>query len=264
MIIRLIDDLDKSYRPIDVISWCFHSPFPSRFIHHALRSRNKEQLSICRCLFVDASRAFQQYPKRKTSDQFYRGMKLSNEILQKFEANIGRLMCTSGFFPCTKSRTNALTLASLPGYRSDLLPVFFKIDCDASSLYIEVNNKSSSPLIAFDICTTFRIVYVNRGSMTVIKMKAAGEIGNKIALTFLEQHRDATIQSLLDKLTKPPTPPPPPRKPPIPPPPPKPVAPPPPKPVAPPPPPPPPPPKPVAQTPPPPPKSTAAANEMGY
>jgi hypothetical protein len=117
--------------------------------------------------------------------------------------------------------------ASLPAYRPDLIPVFLKIDCDTSSLYIEGTNRNA-PFIAFDICTAFRIVYVNRGPMTVIKMKTANESGRKIALDYIEQHKGATIQSLLDQLMKPPTPPPPPPKPPTPPPPPKPVTPPPP------------------------------------
>ena len=221
IIIRHIDEFEKSYRPSEVITWIFRSPFPSRFFHHALRSHNKEQLGVCRPLFVDTSRVFQQHPKRKTSDQFYRGMKLSSELLDRFEAHIGQVVCTNGYFPCTKSRTNALALASLPAYRPDLLPTFFKIDCDALSLYVELTNKYPSPLVAFDICTAFRVVYVNRGPMTVIKMKTDGEYGRKIALEYLEQHAGATIKSILDELTKPPTPPPPPPKPPTPPPPPK-------------------------------------------
>jgi len=143
-------------------------------------------------------------------------MKLSNELLDGFEANVGRLVCTSGFFPCSKSRTNALNHAAVPAYRLDLSPVFFKIDCDTSSLYIELVGKSSSPLIVFDICTAFRIVYVNRGPTTVIKMKTAGENGKKIALDYLEQHQDEPIQSLLDEIMKPPKPPTPPPKPPTP------------------------------------------------
>jgi hypothetical protein len=218
MIIRLIDEFDKSYRPAEVISWCFHSPFPSRFLHHALRSHNKEQLSVCRFLFTDVFRLFQQHPKRKTSDQFYRGMKLSNELLEKFEAHLGRLVCTNGFFPCTKSRTSAITLASVPAYRPDLSPVLFKIDCDASALCIELAYKHPSSLMVFDLCTAFRIIYVNRGPMTVIKMKTASENGKQIALDYIEQHSDKTAQSLLDELMKPPKPPTPPPPPPPPPP----------------------------------------------
>jgi hypothetical protein len=215
-IIELTGEFEKSYRPAEVISWCLRSPFPARFLLYALRSHNKTQLNICRFLFADASRFFQQHPKRKSSDQVYRGMKLSKELLDRFEAHVGQLVCTSGFFPCTKSRTNALTLASLPAFRSDLLPVLFKIDCDASSLYTELATKHSLPIIAFDVCIAFRVVYVNRGQMSIVKMKTAGEAGKKIALEYLGKHKDETIQSLLDELLKPPkppTPPPPPRMP---------------------------------------------------
>lgn len=143
-------------------------------------------------------------------------MKLSNELLDRFEAHVGQLICTSGFFPCTKSRTNALALASLPTYRPDLAPVFFKIDCDASSLCVELATKQLSSLVVFDICTAFRIVYIKRDPMTVIKMKTAGEYGKKIALDYLEQHNDEKIQSLLDELLRPPKPPTPPPPPPTP------------------------------------------------
>jgi hypothetical protein len=220
-IIEQIEELDKSYRPAEAINWCFRSPFPSRLLLHALRYHNKEHLSICRFLFADTSRFFQQQPKCKSSEQFYRGMKLSSELLDRFESHVGQLMCTSGFFPCTKSRTNALTLASLPTYRPDLLPVLFKIDCDPSSLFTEISNKHSAPIIAFDVCMAFRVVYVNRGQMSVVKMKAAREIGKKSALEYLEKHKGETLHSLLDELLRPPKPPTPPPKPPTPPPPPR-------------------------------------------
>ncbi|CAF2125877.1 unnamed protein product [Rotaria magnacalcarata] len=218
-IIETIEELEKSYRASDVITWCFRSPFPTRLLLHALRSHNKAQLSVCRFLYVDASRFFQQHGKHKSSEQVYRGMKLSNELLAKFETRVGQLICTSGFFPCTKSRTNALTLASLPAYRPDLQPVLFKVDCDASSLFIEIPNKNSSPMIAFDACMIFRIVYVNRGPMSIIKLKTAGDAGKKIALDYLENHPNETIQSLVDELLKPLKPPTPPPTPPPPPPP---------------------------------------------
>ncbi|CAF4003521.1 unnamed protein product [Adineta steineri] len=232
-IMAVIEEFDKSYRPGEVINWCSRSPFPARFLFHALRSHNKVQLNACRFLFVDATRFFRQHLKQKSSDQVYRGMKLSDAELDKFEAHIGELVCTSGFFPCTKLRTNALTLASLPTYRPDLSSVLIKIDCDASSLFTEISNKQTSSLIVFDPCMTFRIVYVNRGPMSVIKIKTAGDSGKKFALEYMQNHKSDTITAVLDELLRPPTPPPkpptppPPPKPPTPPPPPKPVTPPP-------------------------------------
>lgn len=213
-IIEIIGELEKSYRPSEVINWCFRSPFPARFLRHALFSHNKTQLNVCRFLFTDASRFFQQQPKHKTGEQVYRGMKLSSELLDKFENHIDQLVCTNDFFSCTKSRTHALTSASLPSYRPDLLPVFFKIDCDTSSPFTEITMKNSPPLIVFDACIAFRIIYVNRGPMSIVKMKTANDAGKKIALNYLDTHKDETIQSVLDDLLKPPkppTPPPPPR-----------------------------------------------------
>ena len=135
---RVIHELDEFYRPAEVINWCLRSPFPSRYLLHALRSHKKEQLDICRFLFSDAVHLFQQYSKRKFNAKFYRGMKLPGELLDKLKACVGQHVCTSGFFPCIKSRSNALTLATLSTYRSDLSPVLFKIDCHTLAPCIEL------------------------------------------------------------------------------------------------------------------------------
>lgn len=211
-VIEIIEEFEKSYRSADAINWCFRSPFPTRVLLHALRSHDKVQLNVCRFLFVDAARFIQQHSNSKSSYQVYRGMKLLGAVLDQFVVHVGQLFCTSGFFPCTKSRTNALTLASLPTYRPDLLPVLFKIDCDAASLFTEVSNKYSSPITVFDACTAFRVVYVNRGQMSVIKLKTANDAGKKIASEYLEHHPNETIQALLDELLKPPKAPTPPPK----------------------------------------------------
>ena len=128
-------------------------------------------------------------------------MKLSEELLQQVEAHVGRCLSTSAFFPCTKSRSQALTLASLSNYRPDLCPVLFKIDCDASAVCIELPSKQS----VFELCTVFRIVYVNRGAMSVIKMKTDNEVGRKVVGSYLEQNKEKSVQALLDDLFRPPT-----------------------------------------------------------
>ncbi|CAF2520941.1 unnamed protein product [Rotaria sp. Silwood2] len=203
-IMEMIDEFEKSYRSSEILHWCFRSPFPNRFLHHAIHSHNLEQLNVCRFIFIDANRFFQQQPKHKSSDQFYRGMKLTKEVLDQFESHVGQLVCTSGFFPCTKSRTHALSLASLPGYRSDLLSVLFKIDCDSTSMYSQLSNKMSSNVIIFDVSISFRVINVHRGQMSVIKMKPAIIDGKQIAQDYLEQHHDQSIKSVLDQLLAPP------------------------------------------------------------
>lgn len=198
---NIIDEFEKSYRAPDVFNWCFRSVFPARFLQHAIIYQNKEQLNLCRFLFTDATRLFQKQPEHKFCYQVYRGMKLSNEQINQFEQHIGRLVCTSGFFPCTKSRTNVLALASLPGYRSDLSPVLFKIDCESTELFIELSNTVSPALstVMFDVCMTFRVIGINRGELTIIKLKTAGKDGKYIAQDYLSKHNDELIESLLDQ-----------------------------------------------------------------
>ncbi|CAF0972875.1 unnamed protein product [Rotaria sordida] len=203
-IMEMIDEFEKSYRSSEIVHWCFRSPFPSHFLHHAIRSHNLEHLNMCRFMFIDANRFFQQQPKHKSSEQFYRGMKLTKELLDQFESHVGQLVCTSGFFPCTKSRTNALSLASSPGYRSDLLSVLFKIDYDSTSIYSQVSNKMLSNVIVFNVSIPFRVINVHRGQMSVIKMKPAITDGKRIVQDYLEQHHDQPIQSIFDQLSVPP------------------------------------------------------------
>lgn len=195
--------MEKSYRSSDVLDWCFRSPFPSRFLKHAIYSQNKEQLNLCNFLFADATRYFQKQLSHQFCTPVYRGMKLSNEQIDQFEEHVNELVCTSGFFPCTKSRTKALALASLPAYRPDLLPVLFKIDCESTDRFIEISDPRSllSPTsIVFDICMAFRVMRIHRGEVTVIKLKPAGKDGKQIAQNYLTRHKDRTIDSLLDQL----------------------------------------------------------------
>jgi hypothetical protein len=173
-------------------------------ISFALSSHSKEQLSLCRFLFADATRFFQKQPTHKFCTQVYRGMKLSSEFVDRFEAHVNKLVCTGGFFPCVKSRTNALALASLPTYRPDLLPVLFKIDCEPTDLFIEIANtlssSSTSSSIVFDVCMAFRVICIKRGEMTIIKLKTAGGSGKRIAQDYLAEHTHETMESLLDRL----------------------------------------------------------------
>ncbi|CAF1192969.1 unnamed protein product [Rotaria sordida] len=202
-ILALIETLDHSYTAADALSWCLRFPFPSRFINNALYSRNMEQLKFCRFLISDASRFLQQQSKHNSSKQFYRGMKLSSELVEKFVKNIGRLICTSWFLVCTKSRIMALAAASSPTCRPDLIPVLFKIDCDSTTPYVELSKNVSSPIIVFDVCTAFRILHVCQDQMVVVRMKIATDDGRKVAREYKEKHQSIPIETLLDQLVNP-------------------------------------------------------------
>ncbi|CAF0765821.1 unnamed protein product [Rotaria sordida] len=101
-----------------------------------------------------------------------------------------------------------MDLASSPGYRSDLSSVLFKIDCDASVKLAEVSIENRSSIVIFDVGTTFRIVCINRGTISIIKMKAVPDEGKKMAREYKDNHKGETIQTLLDQLLAPPQQPP--------------------------------------------------------
>ena len=196
----VIDELEKSYRSADVLNWCLRSPFPARFLRHAVAFQNKEHLDLCRYLFVDTLRMFQKQPPRKFCTQVYRGMKLSQEHIDRFEQSVGRFVCTSGFFPCTKSRTNATALALSPNYRPDLVSVLFKVDCESNDLFIEISNTVfPSSTIIFDVCMAFRVVSINRGSVTVITLKTAGVDGQQMTQSHLAVRPSVSFEPVLGR-----------------------------------------------------------------
>ena len=179
----------------------FRSPFPSRFIRHAICFQNKEQLELCRFLFLDAIQFIEKQAEQKFCLQVYRGMKISNEHIEHFEEHIGKLICSSGFFPCTKSRSNAVALATLTTYRPDLTSVLFKIDCEAEDPFIELSNQITSSTVIFDISMIFRVTAIDRQSLlTIIRLKTANKNGEKIARKYLNRYQDRRIESLLDEI----------------------------------------------------------------
>ena len=202
--LRLVSEFERMYRPNYAIRWCASVPFPSYLLQHAFISFQPEQLHLCRFLIADASRMLQQQPKRARNIQLYRGMKLPSQLVDQLEMHTDKLMCTSGFFTCTKSRTVALELASAPGYRSDLSSVLFKVDCDPSTNLADVSTEGRPPMVIFDTATAFRIICVNRGATSIVKMKTVPDEGKKLALHYLEDHKEKTVQELLDELSIPP------------------------------------------------------------
>ena len=202
--LKLVDEFDKSYRPNDSLRWCLRSPFPWRPLRCALMSRTTNLLSSYQFLILDATRILQQQSKNSGQGQVYRGLKLSNELVDLFEAHTGELVCTNGFFICTKARNSELQLAATAGYRTDLTSVLFKIDYDASARYAEVAIENGSSVFVFDVATSFRVVCVNRGTMSIIKMKTAPDEGGKLASEYKKKNKEKTIKMLLDELSPPP------------------------------------------------------------
>jgi len=195
-----LDGFDYCYEQSEALQWCFSSPFPSHFIHHALRSLDTEYIDLCRFLIDDVSRLLQQPMDFNANHRFYRGLKVTREGLQKLTKHTGKLICPKGFFTCTKSKKVALDLAQLPNYRLDLRPVLFKINCPPSVLIGEIRLTGTPGLIVFDVYTAFRVKSVKRGPVSIVKLEPADEDGRNLALAYRMIYKSQNVQSLLDQL----------------------------------------------------------------
>jgi hypothetical protein len=197
--LKLVDSFYQSYRSNDAFRWCFRSPFPSRSLNDALRSHNSEKLDSYSFLLNDTSRVLKQQHKRNSGIQVYKGMKVSSDLVNKLDRHAGELICTNGFFICTKSRTAAWAHAS-SSRRLDLSSVLFYISCDPSVPFANLPTHETSGQIVFNIYTTFRVMHVSRGQLSVVKMKTAGEEGRQMAREYKNNHKGENIQTLLDEL----------------------------------------------------------------
>ncbi|CAF3923030.1 unnamed protein product [Rotaria sp. Silwood2] len=203
-----LDDFDCSYDRNDALQWCFSSPFPSRFLHHALSTRNTKSIDLCRFLIIDVSHVLKPSNDPKSNNQIFRGLKMTNELLEKLTTHTGKLICPKGFFSCTTSRVAALELARSPDYRPDLKPVLFKVYCDSSVPIGELSAKDMSTLIVFDVYTAFRVKWVSRGPVSIVDLEPADEDGRNLAREYRKKFKSSKIQSLLDQLLVFPKPPP--------------------------------------------------------
>jgi hypothetical protein len=143
----------------------------------------------------------------KANRQFYRGMKVTREGLEKLMKHTSKLICPKGFFICNKSKNAALNLARSSDYRPDLRPVLFKIHCPPSVSIGELPVIGFDGLIVFDVYTTFRVKYVNRGPVSIVKLEPADEIGRNLARDYRMKYKSENVYSLLDQLSTLPKPP---------------------------------------------------------
>jgi hypothetical protein len=148
-----------------------------------------------------------QTASRKSSCELYKGMKMTNEYLDKLEKHIGQLICPKGFLQCSQSRKTALDIASSTEHRPDLMPVLFKITYDSSVPIAELHYKDTPAVMVFDVYTVFRVKYVSRGPVSNVKLEVADDDGAKLAQEYRMKHKKENLQTLLDKVLYPPEPP---------------------------------------------------------
>ena len=204
-LLKSVDDFDYCYERNEALQWCFISPFPSLFLQEALSTRNMKRMDHCRFLINDVSRLMQLPTECKTNREFYRGIKASDQELEKLTKYSGKLICVKGYFTCFKSRKVALDIARSSVYRFDLRPVLFKIDTPATVRVGEISTTSTGGLVVFDVYMTFRIKCVNIGQVTVVKLEPASEDGKQIARAYRAKNKAANLHNLLDQLIMPPT-----------------------------------------------------------
>ena len=180
--LKAIDSFDQQYRAVDVLRWCMSEPFPSPLLHGALFSCQAEQLDPFQFLISEVLRFFQKKPTSRGKQELYRGMKLEKQLVDYFKFYNNKMVCVSGFFSCDKLRPTALQTALSPGFRPDLLPVLFKIECDLS-----LNIVHGESILVFEPGTTFRILCVSGETPTVIKLRAVPEDAKR----FVREYKDA-------------------------------------------------------------------------
>ncbi len=125
---------------------------------------------------------------------------MTNEFLDKLETHLDELMCVKGFLICIQSRKIALEAANSPEHRPDLVPVLFKITYDRSVPLAELSNKDNASSLVFDVYTAFRVKYVNRGQVSIVKIELADEDGRQLAREYRMKNRSESVQTLLDQL----------------------------------------------------------------
>lgn len=206
-IIQFIDEFDRSYKRNDVLQWCFSSTFPACFLRQALRNCENEYLDRCRFLFIDISYVLHRSNERQICREFYRGMKLTDELLDGLINHTGKLICLQPYFFWIRSKTTALKFACSSNYRMDLNPVLFKISCEPSVPIGEALMKNAPSQTIFDLYSVFRVTHVHRGPVSSIRLELADEDARNIARGYRTKHRSESIQNLLGQLLIVPKPP---------------------------------------------------------
>ena len=199
-ILQAINEFNRSYKRNDVLQWCFSSSFPSRFLHQALRNCEIEHLDRCQFLFMDISYILHRPNDRQISRELYRGMKLTNDLLDRLVTHTGKLICPQPYFFWIKSKMTALKFACSTNYRTDLNPVLFKISCEPSTPIGELSMKGSPTQIVFDLYSVFRVIHVNRGPVSSVRLEPADEDARSIARGYRTKHKSESIQNLLAQL----------------------------------------------------------------
>jgi tetratricopeptide (TPR) repeat protein len=202
--LKLIEHFNQTYKTTDnePLRWYTGKPFLHKQINRALRTEDIQMLHIFRYIISDISACLKlefEFIKEYV-DQIilYRGLRVSNEELDKLKKNIGKMISTNGFLSTSRSRTVALIFAGKT--TADKQSVLFEIECNLNELqndsvifadisrFSEIRDEGE---ILFDIGATFimeTISYDNDLSVWLLKLKATDEAA-KISQFYLERNK---------------------------------------------------------------------------
>ncbi|CAF1108876.1 unnamed protein product [Didymodactylos carnosus] len=174
--VEIIQEFSDTYQRADAIRWYTRQSFVYKLINKALRTEDIEQLYIFRFFIADlCSSLAQEYKKMREREKgvlrVYRGVKLSNEEVEKLKENEGKLISMNGFLSTSRLSSVAQNFASKSTKRRDAVVVLFEIEYDFNELNdhdivcADVAKFSDYPEeqeVLFDLGATFKIQSVNR------------------------------------------------------------------------------------------------------
>ncbi|CAF2030076.1 unnamed protein product [Rotaria magnacalcarata] len=204
-----IQQFESSYKPNVTLTWLDRQRYPFPYhvlISNALRSHNKEILSLTRCFIDDLTKQMKPATTISNCKQVYLGTKISMNLIEQFEQRVKTdIVAFQCFLRVTQSRANALVEATQPSRRRNWANVLFKIDMNDALC------ASSTEAIIIDMATPFKILCVTRSTganntqqlLTIIKLSALNKNErDKLFQEFIQQQEKLgrTINDLLRRM----------------------------------------------------------------
>ncbi|CAF1278807.1 unnamed protein product [Adineta steineri] len=203
--LRLIKEFDETYTNSDTIYWYTKQCFIYRLCNKALRTEDIELLYIFRYYIHDLCKRlaieydlFKKQHENNPIITLYRGLKLTNDEINRFKSNISSLISTNGFLSTSQNYDLAIEFALKKSKRSaDIVPALFIIEADTRidhAIFADVSSLSVYPEeqeILFDIGCAFKIneVYFDdEKNIWIIKMNLTNE-GRQIIQTYIKENR---------------------------------------------------------------------------
>ena len=201
--LQLVDEFERYYHPKDAIRWYSMQSFAYKMVNKALRTEDLDQLQTFRFFIGDLSQSLaREHQKMLSSDEaclvVYRGAIMDMEEFEKLRASEGQVISTNGYFSTSRSKSRALSFASKPTKRKNVVSVLYKIQCDVQQLgksviFADVASLSEYPdeqEVLFDLNASFRLDAIERdGIIQVIRMTVTSD-GENMAKEYIARTKE--------------------------------------------------------------------------